>query len=332
MKRFISVLPFCYLFLFLTNISLTKALAKEGLLLWFEKMIPTLFPFMVISSMLIHINEGLHFSKQKLPRRFLPLSNSGLYCLFMGILCGFPIGGYCLNEFYRKGQISAKECEILMPVCNQLSPAYLLGYAFPIIFTDESSFFLKLMFFSVMYFVPVLYCSIYLRHRRLSFLPSKTNYYTSSTESFAIILSKSLISAGKAILRLGAFLIFFRVLFLPIELWINNPLLRASLQVIFEIMSGTTLFATLPVIHSIGGRLFLLGALSFCGICCHAQLLPWLSNIGLSPAKYLWMRLKITGMELCIYLILFAFYSMPCFSQNLSKDFWIIVSALSHNL
>ena len=56
MKKIMDVFFFVFLtFCMLTNSSLSLAYAALGLRLWYEKMVPVLFPFMVLSGTLIRM-------------------------------------------------------------------------------------------------------------------------------------------------------------------------------------------------------------------------------------------------------------------------------------
>lgn len=68
--------------------------ARYGLLLWYTSVVPSLFPFMVLSSLIV--SSGGVSLLMKPVRAFLgpwlPLSENGCYTLISGLLCGCPMG------------------------------------------------------------------------------------------------------------------------------------------------------------------------------------------------------------------------------------------------
>ena len=96
---------FTLLALFLTYLLLrypTQAMdyASTGLLLWFQKMIPTLLPFMILSGIMVRMNLTERFAKcfHPLFHKIWGTSLNGSYVILMGMLCGFPMGARVIGE------------------------------------------------------------------------------------------------------------------------------------------------------------------------------------------------------------------------------------------
>ena len=83
----------------LTHSSLSLAYAALGLNLWYEKMVPVLLPFMILSGTLIRMGmtDSLIRPVRPLFGRIYRLSAPGIYVILMGFLCGFPMGPHCLG-------------------------------------------------------------------------------------------------------------------------------------------------------------------------------------------------------------------------------------------
>ncbi len=132
---------FQLLFLLLLAFSILYSPARScsyaglALQLWFEKMIPSLFPFMVVSGLIVR----LHFSKT-LSRPVYPLIGklyriNGTMCttMLLGFLFGFPLGAKTIAEQYRFGQLTKPEAQYLLSFCNNIGPVYMLGFALPLL-------------------------------------------------------------------------------------------------------------------------------------------------------------------------------------------------------
>lgn len=119
------------LLLFFKTPDATAEWVKRGLNTCAESLIPSLFPFMVISSLLISGGAGERIGKLlKTPVGSLfGLSARGTSALLMGWLCGFPIGARSASMLYKDGKISDKELETIVCVSGAPSPAFLINVA-----------------------------------------------------------------------------------------------------------------------------------------------------------------------------------------------------------
>lgn len=108
--------------------------ARYGLLLWYNSVVPALFPFMVLSGMIVAEGEisVIMTPVYHVLKLFLPISKDGCYVLAAGFLCGYPMGAKTCQDFVEEGRISLREGNFLMAVCNHPSPMFLLGYAYPL--------------------------------------------------------------------------------------------------------------------------------------------------------------------------------------------------------
>ena len=72
----------------LSNPDRTFQYAYEGLYQWAVKMVPTLFPFMMISSIMVYSGADLELGHilNKILKKVYHYSSSGLYAIFMGFL------------------------------------------------------------------------------------------------------------------------------------------------------------------------------------------------------------------------------------------------------
>lgn len=150
MKKAAVILFLFTSFIFLiAQSSLCIRYASQGLLIWFEKMIPTLFPFMVLSGFMVR--SGL---SAKLTFMFFPLTllyritPAMSYGIFMGFFCGFPMGAKVISDLLETGQITKKQGEYLLAFTNNIGPAYLLGYVF-LLFNEKYIAITCLLFYGI---------------------------------------------------------------------------------------------------------------------------------------------------------------------------------------
>ena len=102
---------------------------KDGLSLCGNVIVPSLFPFFVVSSLIVGL--GLAEYPGRLVERVMgPLFRVNGRCasaLVLGLVGGYPVGARTAAQLYQNGQCSRSEAERLLGFCNNSGPAFLLG-------------------------------------------------------------------------------------------------------------------------------------------------------------------------------------------------------------
>ena len=130
-KSFSAACAIIILLLLLTHSFLSYEGACQGLLLWFQTVLPTLLPFMLCSSLIVSLGGIPLLIAPFRPQlaRLFKLSGNGCYVLISGLLCGYPMGAKTCSEFADQGLLSPLEARYLLAITNHPSPMFLLGYA-----------------------------------------------------------------------------------------------------------------------------------------------------------------------------------------------------------
>lgn len=126
-SSFASIAMICFIFaLFFRNSEIAIEYIKKGLLLCASTIIPSLFPFMVLSDIAVSAGLGDLLAKYlRTPmRRLFGISGEGACALLLGFLCGFPVGAKSAISLYEGGRITRSECERLIPLCSVPSIAF----------------------------------------------------------------------------------------------------------------------------------------------------------------------------------------------------------------
>lgn len=87
--------------------------------------VPSLFPFMVISSLLTQSAPSL-FSGSSGHIPFSKMPYPALLALFLGSFCGFPVGIVTTAGLKKRGLITRDEAERLSAVSNNAGPAFVI--------------------------------------------------------------------------------------------------------------------------------------------------------------------------------------------------------------
>ena len=117
------------LLLLFTHTDIAADGVRRGLTLCLETLFPSLFPFLVLSELLISQRAGEVLGRLLAhPARFLlGLSGGGAAALLLGMLCGFPVGTTAAMGMYERGEISREELQRLFLFVNNPSPGFLIG-------------------------------------------------------------------------------------------------------------------------------------------------------------------------------------------------------------
>lgn len=102
---------------------------REGLRLCGNVIIPSLFPFFVLSSLAVELGLSVRLGRM-LEGIMAPLFHVNGRCaaaLALGLIGGYPVGARTALELYRRGQCSKGEAERLLAFCNNAGPAFILG-------------------------------------------------------------------------------------------------------------------------------------------------------------------------------------------------------------
>ena len=124
---FLLASGFCFL-LVLRNADAAIAYMGQGLTLCARTVIPSLFPFMVVSELLVASGAGEALGRLPagLMRRIFGISGAGASALFLGSMCGFPVGARTAAALLDQGVISKSECEHLLTFTCNPSSAFLI--------------------------------------------------------------------------------------------------------------------------------------------------------------------------------------------------------------
>ena len=102
---------------------------QDGLLLCINVIVPSLFPFFVLSSLVVELGLSRYLG-QLLNPIMVPLFRVNGACgtaLALGFVSGYPVGARSVIELYKSGQCTKTEAERLLAFCNNSGPAFILG-------------------------------------------------------------------------------------------------------------------------------------------------------------------------------------------------------------
>lgn len=282
--------------------------AYEGLYQWAVKMVPTLFPFMMISSIMVYSGADLELGRMlSIPlKRIYRYSVYGLYAIFMGFFCGFPMGAKVVGELYEKKKLSKAEAVSLLGFCNNIGPAYFFGIIIPIL--HACGYQNTLPFIFGMYGIPAVY-GIFLSRRFAKTKPIITPYkITQPNEprkqlSLTDCLKRACAENTQSLIMLGGYITFTNVFRIFLDFFRLSDSIKRVLSSFLEIMGGVQTVYTSALCPK-QKILWIMTALSFSGISCLIQTSSFLEKANLPLTAYIKNRGVLTIISFFYYSVI----------------------------
>ena len=205
--------------------------AQSGLALCINSLIPSLLPFMIVSSCIIAggFSRPLGAVLSKILTPITGISPSGCICLVTGLLGGYGTGARAVFESYRKNYITKKEAESLMAFCNNTGPLFVLGTVGIGFFMSRGTGAMLLL----VQIITVLICArIFsgdIKYEK-SILKEEWCSYKKNMPPMGTLISKCAIECGSAIVTACVFVITFSAI-LEILPYGSHSLLAGFLEV-----------------------------------------------------------------------------------------------------
>ena len=115
--------------------------AKNGLTLWATCVVPSLFPFFVITNLLSR-TKVVSFTGKLLDKFMRPLFNVpgvGGFAFVMGLISGYPVGAKVVSDFRQDGLVTKDEGERMLAFTNNSGPLFILSSVGISLFGDTTT-------------------------------------------------------------------------------------------------------------------------------------------------------------------------------------------------
>ena len=297
---------------------------KNGLNLWATCVVPSLFPFFVITNLLSHTKVVSTIGKllDKCMRPIFNVPGVGGFAFVMGLISGYPVGAKIVADFREKGLVTKDEGERLLAFTNNSGPLFILSSVGIALFGDTKTGLLLLVTHILSCITVGILLAKFSKKSEIensydtkknfshsSKLKSKYNSSESSQDitlkNLGAVLTTSINNSISTIFMIGGFVVIFSVIiailnqtsvldklstFLyPILNLLNIDLEFAKplLSGILELTNGVNLVANIPsklISQNIVLSAFLLG---FGGFSVLLQVYSIVSKTDLSMKKYL---------------------------------------------
>ena len=280
--------------------------AVSGLLVWFNSVLPSLFPFMVLTGLLIRLDI-----MKRLPsfisRKYAGQCNPAtfLFTALIGLLCGYPMGLKTVAELKASKQLTKRQASLLISFANQPGPMFILGYALPVCDPDRkySNRFLLAFYGSVI--LTALFFAVWqqMSAKRVQEVTDNVSttveVISANRPSFFSVFEDTILSSMITLTKIGGYMMFFSLITAILKAsFPTRPDIILVFGGLMEMTSGISETGLLPEFIK---PYFVLGFISFGGLCVTAQSF----SLGQLETKEQWRYLAAKSLQTLIVLVLF---------------------------
>ena len=246
--------------------------AEEGLALCIHTIIPSLFPFFVLSALLTGSMSSFRF---RLLRPLgllcrLPKGSEGL--LLLGLVGGYPSGAQNIAQSFACGGLTEKDAKRLLGFCSNAGPAFLFGIV--------SAQFPSPKFAWILWGIHIV--SAILTGILLS---GKAQGESTIKQGKQITLPTAMTLSLRSTAGVCGWVIIFRVLMGFLEKWIGQYLSPSAFGVMSGLLELSIGCCNLKLIENVGLRFVVCAVLlGFGGLCVLMQTISVTGKLG--PGAY----------------------------------------------
>lgn len=265
MKKYVMIIltALCMLIMILLGQRATAG-AREGVELCLRAVIPSLFPFFVVSVYLNGQLSGINLRMLRPVESLCGMPGNSGSILLLGLLGGYPVGAQSIAQWYESKVLSASDAQRLLGFCNNPGPAFIFGML--------SAYFPSQAHLWALWSVQILSAVL-----TGVLLPGRTDSSCRMQDKASITLPQAVVRSVRSILVVCGWVILFRTL---LSLFSNVPkAVQIPLTGFLELTNGC---AGLHLIASIKLRFIAASAfLSFGGLCVHMQTISSINGLSL---------------------------------------------------
>lgn len=297
--------------------------ARDGLKLCYNVIIPSLFPFFVLSSLVVELGLAGYLGRllEGMMRPLFNVSGACASAFALGFIGGYPVGAKTAINLYEKGMCSKTEAERLLAFCNNSGPAFILGVVGAGVFgSSKVGLILYLAHAAASVCIGFLfrfYKAGSNARRKAEPRPGPQFH----AERFSVAFTGSIKNSFLSTLNICAFVVFFTVVIRMLTIsglltgvagaletllspfgfgsqWAERLLIG-----VIEISSGVW---SLSGTGALAGRLSLAAfMLGWAGVSVHCQVLSFIGGSGLSVRTYIVGKTLHGGISAAIIAIIF---------------------------
>lgn len=283
-------------------------------IIWYQNIFPSLFPFFVLSQILIHYGFIELTSNLFKPifTKFFKINENASFVFFMSMLSGFPSNAKYINELVKSNKLTIKDASKILMFSHFSNPLFILG-SISITFLNNKTIGIYVLISH--YLSNIIIGFIFRNYNKTIINKTKFNINyainqmhkkrISNQTPIIIVITNSLINTINTLLLILGIVITFSIITTIIDNnFTINIYLKAIISGMLEITNGLHHINLLNCLPQTKG-LIITAILSFGGFSVHAQIMSILSEINIKYLPFLFARIIHVIIASLIYMLIF---------------------------
>lgn len=287
MKKINGLIPILAMLALILDSKTATEGAAAGVALVLKTAIPALFPFFVLSAMILPACTKLSCP----PLAKLLGTPPGWESVFLlGCVGGYPVGAQCVSQGYSSGRLAKKDAERMLGFCTNCGPSFLFGIL--------RSFFPSPWEPLGVYVIGIL--SAFLTALIWS---GGSDSGAEPPELAPVSLSEAVQRGLKSMAFVGAWIILGRMLLGFLEKYLlfhASPIIRTVLTGFLELTNGCLLLENIPLQLRFSAACAMT---TFGGLCVWMQVRSICTQAGLDGSNYLPQKLTACGIAMLLSIL-----------------------------
>ena len=300
LKCYIAYVKYCVALFFVFTVGFfllrfpekTSDGIREGLEISAQVLIPTLFPFLVFSSLIVNSDLCTSLSShfEKITKLLFSQSEQCFAVFLMSLVGGYPVGAGMIKSLYEKGEITRDEGQRMLLFCFNTAPAFAIStVGFGMLKSQRMG-----VVINISVILSALIIGILTR-----FIKTDEGYYKKQTEifpkySFSQNLVNSVSQSINSIFMICAWVMLFTCIISLSDIVTDNETVKNFICSVCEVTSGCKfLYDKVPIP-------VLAGIISFGGLCTHLQIMSAIVVLKLKYVHFLVSRIIGAALSMVI--------------------------------
>ena len=276
------IIIFLYIFIYS---KIVKETIIFGINLWLYTLIPSIFPFLLISKLLVKynilniVNNTFGFYIEKI----FNISKKSTFVVLLSIISGFPSGSIYIKDLLYKNQISIIEANKLITFTSFSSPIFVISVIGETLLNNRH---LGITIYFIHLITGLLVGFLF----KSDINRNNNNNLICNKEPFIKNLLDSLNESFNILINMLGIILFFLIIISLANTFLPNNIIMLLLKGLIEITTGVIYISKASI--SIKLKASLIGAIiSFNGLSIHYQVKNITNNTNISYKNYLTARI-----------------------------------------
>lgn len=253
--------------------------------LWKNNLFPYLFPFFIISDLLINLNFINIINKyfEKFMYKIFKINSASSFVFFMSIISGIPSNSKYISSLIKNNQMDEYEAQKVLLFSHFCNPLFILGFIASLLNNRKIALLILFSHYTTNIIIALLFRNFHINKL------TKGNFKR-TTNNFLKTISSSILNSINTLLLILGVITFFSCITTLINLNISSPIIKSIICGIFEITQGINQINLLNISLKLKATLITF-IISFGGLSSHMQVMSILEDTHISYRPYLYSRI-----------------------------------------